>query len=167
MLFLDCDLGNRPSLLYGLITFKTLTPAHFRFCSLLSFTVFCSFSGCPIVKYIFMTCGLFKVVGRNVVSKSFEPEAHVYSAICPICVDFRKRGKPEYPEKNPQSTGKIDCENCYHTKIKHTLLGVAFSVVRDITASATSIIHGKLQYLSKNAFSLRFTACKHTKNIKI
>ena len=28
---------------------------------------------------------------------------------CPICVDFREGGKPEYPEKNTRSTGEINC----------------------------------------------------------
>ena len=43
--------------------------------------------------------------------------------ICPVCVDSREGGKPEYPQKYPRS---ID-------KTQHTLLGLAFSLARDIT----------------------------------
>ena len=42
--------------------------------------------------------------------------------ICPVCVDSRERGKPEYPEKNPRSI----------VKTEHTSLGLAFSLMRDI-----------------------------------
>ena len=30
---------------------------------------------------------------------------------CPICVDMGGGRKPEYPEKNPQSTEEINCRN--------------------------------------------------------
>ena len=29
----------------------------------------------------------------------------------PICVDFKGEEKPEYPQKDPRSTGEIDCAN--------------------------------------------------------
>ena len=34
-------------------------------------------------------------------AKLSEPGARVYTTTCPICVDLREGGKPEYPEKNP------------------------------------------------------------------
>ena len=33
---------------------------------------------------------------------------------CPICIDFREGGKPEYPEKNPRSTGESTARNLSH-----------------------------------------------------
>ena len=30
------------------------------------------------------------------------------TTICPLCVDFREGGKPEYPEKNPRSTSEMN-----------------------------------------------------------
>ena len=38
----------------------------------------------------------------------------------PIGVDFREGGKPEYPEKNPRSTGEINYEelNSHETQTK-------------------------------------------------
>ena len=49
--------------------------------------------------------------------------------IYPTCVDFREGGKPEYPEKNPRSTGEINYEelNSHETQAGP---GLAFSVVR-------------------------------------
>ena len=35
-------------------------------------------------------------------------------SLLPIkCVDFRERGKPEYPEKNPRRAGEIKYENSF------------------------------------------------------
>ena len=49
-----------------------------------------------------------------------------------LCVDFRERGKPEYPEKNPRITGEIKYEklNSHETQ---TRPGLAFSEVRGTT----------------------------------
>ena len=51
---------------------------------------------------------------------------NLVSLECPICVDFRER-KPEYPEKNPQSTGEINWGTLSHMK-RYTRPG--FSMVK-------------------------------------
>ena len=48
---------------------------------------------------------------------------------CPICdyrmcVDFRERGKPEYPGENPQNTGKINCGNSLTLNARPGLVSV-------------------------------------------
>ena len=54
------------------------------------------------------------------------------TTIYPKCVDFREGGKPEYPEKNPRSTGEINYEklNSHETQAGP---GLAFSAVRGTT----------------------------------
>ena len=47
---------------------------------------------------------------------------NLWPSIVLICVDFREGGKPEYPEKNPRSTGEINYGNSSRMKY-HTRLG--------------------------------------------
>ena len=41
---------------------------------------------------------------------------------CPICVDFREGGKPEYPKKNLRSTWRLTAETLTH-ETSHKSLG--------------------------------------------
>ena len=84
MLFPDYDVGNRLSPVYGFysqnINTCTLPLLYFVviYCILWCITVaVAQLSRNVAVKYIFMTYSRFKVVGRNVVTKLFESEAHV------------------------------------------------------------------------------------------
>ena len=38
------------------------------------------------------------------------------------CIDFRELGKPEYPQKNPWSTGEMKYENSLKWNIMHQAL---------------------------------------------
>ena len=38
---------------------------------------------------------------------------------CPVCDDFKEGGKPEYSEKNPRSTGEINCRNSLTWNVTH------------------------------------------------
>lgn len=42
---------------------------------------------------------------------------------CPICVDFKKVGEPEYLVKNPRSPREINDENSYSREMRHIKLG--------------------------------------------
>ena len=47
---------------------------------------------------------------------------NLWPSIVLFCVDFREGEKPEYPEKNPRSTGQINYGNSTHVKY-HTRPG--------------------------------------------
>ena len=48
-------------------------------------------------------------------TRAGSPQQHVSFTVGPYCLDkhadFREGGKPEYPEKNPRSTGEINNGN--------------------------------------------------------
>ena len=75
----------------------------------------------------------FKSLTRYIVAQIIRTRGScIKCTIYPTCVDFREGGKPEYPEKNPRSTGKINYEelNSHETQ---TRPGLACSVVRGTT----------------------------------
>ena len=66
---------------------------------------------------------------------------YVYSYIYYLlCVDFGEGGKPEYPEKNPRSTGVINYGNSTHMKY-HSRLGFSGERHNALTACATRASH--------------------------
>ena len=57
----------------------------------------------------------------------------------PKYVDFGEGGKPEYPEKNPRSTGEINYGNPTHMKY-HTRLGFSGERHNGLTACVNNCV---------------------------
>ena len=60
----------------------------------------------------------------------------VSSNNCILCVNFEEGEKPEYPDKNPRSTGEINYGNSTHMKY-HTRLGFSGERHNALTVCAT------------------------------
>ena len=68
----------------------------------------------PIMRWLSIACS-------NVVfSKSSSKNLNRVCIKCPTCVELRGEEKPEYPEKNPRSTGEINYEelNSHETQTR-------------------------------------------------
>ena len=57
---------------------------------------------------------------------------NLWLSIVSFCVDFKEGGKPEYPKKNPRSTGEIICGNSLAYTKRHApdLVSVVRSTTR-------------------------------------
>ncbi len=60
--------------------------------------------------------GAFIWGGQTFLEREIVMHNYTHYTFLPKCVEFREGGKPEYPDKIPQSAGEISYDNSTHMR---------------------------------------------------